>query len=116
MRWKNIAWKQGTFTIPVEIQFKMKQLQEETNKAKGYFNFLTGKYEESNKDESYSTAKKKAKSEYIIALQAEKDARKGSNAAWEKANENLEAKKKIYEKYWGSISRANKKASGEKML
>ena len=111
MRWKNIAWKQGTFTIPVEIQFKMKQLQEETNKAKGYFNFLTGKYEESNKDESYSTAKKKAKSEYIIALQAEKDARKGSNAAWEKANENLEAKKKIYEKYWGSISRANKKAS-----
>ena len=111
MRWKNIAWKQGTFTIPVEIQFKMKQLQEETNKAKGYFNYLTGKYEESNKDESYSTAKKKAKREYIIALQAEKDARKGSNAAWEKANENLEAKKKIYEKYWGSISRANKKAS-----
>ena len=111
MRWKNIAWEQGTFTIPVEIQFKMKQLQEETNKAKGYFNYLTGKYEESNKDESYSTAKKKAKSEYIIALQAEKDARKGSNAAWEKANENLEAKKKIYEKYWGSISRANKKAS-----
>ena len=111
MRWKNIAWKQGTFTIPVEIQFKMKQLQEETNKAKGYFNFLTGKYEESNKDESYSTAKKKAKREYIIALQAEKDARKGSNAAWEKANENLETKKKIYEKYWGSISRANKKAS-----
>ena len=111
MRWKNIAWKQGTFTIPVEIQFKMKQLQEETNKAKGYFNFLTGKYEESNKDESYSTAKKKAKSEYIIALQAEKDARKGSNAAWEKANENLEAKKKIYDKYWGSTSRANKKAS-----
>lgn len=111
MRWKNIAWKQGTFTIPVEIQFKMKQLQEETNKAKGYFNFLTGKYEESNKDESDSNAKKKAKREYIIALQAEKDARKGSNAAWEKANENLEAKKKIYEKYWGSISRANKKAS-----
>lgn len=111
MRWKNIAWKQGTFTIPVEIQFKMKQLQEETNKAKGYFNYLTGKYEESNKDESYSTAKKKAKSEYIIALQAEKDAKKGSNAAWEKAKENLEAKKKIYDKYWGSISRANKKAS-----
>ena len=111
MRWKNIAWKQGTFTIPVEIQFKMKQLQEETNKAKGYFNYLTGKYEESNKDESYSTAKKKAKREYIIALQAEKDARKGSNAAWEKANENLEAKKKIYDKYWESTSRANKKAS-----
>lgn len=111
MRWKNIALKQETFTIPVEIQFKMKQLQEETNKAKGYFNYLTGKYEESNKDESYSTAKKKAKREYIIALQAEKDARKGSNAAWEKANEDLEAKKKIYEKYWGSISRANKKAS-----
>ena len=111
MRWKNIAWKQGTFTIPVEIQFKMKQLQEETNKAKGYFNYLTGKYEESNKDESYSTAKKKAKSEYIKALQAEKDAKKGSNAAWEKANEDLEAKKKIYDKYWRSTSRANKKAS-----
>ena len=111
MRWKNIAWKHGTFTIPVEIQFKMKQLQEETNKAKGYFNYLTGKYEESNKDESYSTAKKKAKSEYIKALQAEKDAKKGSNAAWEKANEDLEAKKKIYDKYWRSTSRANKKAS-----
>ena len=111
MRWKNIAWKQGTFTIPVEIQFKMKQLQEETNKAKGYFNYLTGKYEESNKDESYSTAKKKAKREYIIALQAEKDAKKGSNAAWENAKENLEAKKKIYDKYWESTSRANKKAS-----
>ena len=111
MRWKNIAWKQGTFTIPVEIQFKMKQLQEETNKAKGYFNYLTGKYEESNKDESYSTAKNKAKREYIIALQAEKDAKKGSNAAWEKAKENLEAKKKIYDKYWESTSRANKKAS-----
>ena len=111
MRWKNIAWKQGTFTIPVEIQFKMKQLQEETNKAKGYFNYLTGKNEESNKDESYSTAKKKAKREYIIALQAEKDAKKGSNAAWEKAKENLEAKKKIYDKYWESTLRANKKAS-----
>lgn len=111
MRWKNIAWKQGTFTIPVEIQLKMKQLQEETNKAKGYFNYLTGKYEGSNKDESYSTAKKKAKREYMIALQAEKDAKKGSNAAWEKAKENLEAKKKIYDKYWESTSRANKKAS-----
>lgn len=111
MRWKNTAWKQGTFTIPVEIQFKMKQLQEETNKAKGHFNYLTGRYEESNKDESYSTAKNKAKREYFEALQAEKDAKKGSNAAWEKAKENLEAKKKIYDKYWESTSRANKKAS-----
>lgn len=116
MSWKNIAWKQGTFTIPVEIQFKMKQLQEETNKAKGYFNYLTGKYEESNKDESYSTAKNKAKREYIIALQAEKDAKKGSNAAWEKAKENLEAKKKIYDKYWESTSRANKKASTDSKI
>lgn len=111
MRWKNTAWKQGTFTIPVEIQFKMKQLQEETNKAKGHFNYLTGRYEESNKDESYSTAKNKAKREYYDAVQAEKDAKKGSNAAWEKAKENLEAKKKIYDKYWKSTSRANKKAS-----
>lgn len=114
MRWKNTAWKQGTFTIPVEIQFKMKQLQEETNKAKGHFNYLTGRYEESNKDESYSTAKNKAKREYFDAAQAEKDARKGSNAAWEKAKEELDSKKKEYDKYWGSESERKKHESNLK--
>ena len=59
-RWRNTAWKQGTFTIPVEIQFKMKKLEEETKKAKGRFNYLTGKYEQANKDESYAAAKKQA--------------------------------------------------------
>ena len=111
MRWKNIAWKQGTFTIPVEIQFKMKQLQEETNKAKGHFSYLTGRYEESNKDESYSTAKKKAKTAYIAAVKAEIEAKKGSNAAWEKAKEELDGKKKEYDKYWGSESERKKHES-----
>ena len=110
-RWKNSAWKQGTFTIPVEIQFRMKQLQEETNKAKKRFNYLTGKYEEVNKDESYATAKKKAKIAYQAAVKAEKEARKGSNKEWEKSKEDLDNKKKEYEKYWGSISGASSKAN-----
>lgn len=110
-RWKNSAWKQGTFTIPVEIQFRMKQLQEETNKAKKRFNYLTGKYEEANKDESYATAKKQAKIAYQAAVKAEKEARKGSNKGWEKSKEDLDNKKKEYEKYWGSISSANSKAN-----
>lgn len=110
-RWKNSAWKQGTFTIPVEIQFRMKQLQEETNKAKKRFNYLTGKYEEANKDESYATAKKKAKIAYQAAVKAEKEARKGSNKGWEKSKEDLDNKKKEYEKYWGSISSAKKNAT-----
>ena len=114
MRWKNTAWKQGTFTIPVEIQFKMKQLQEETNKAKEHFNYLTGRYEESNKDESYSTAKKKAKTAYIAAVKAEIEAKKGSNAAWEKAKEELDSKKKEYDKYWGSESERKKHESNLK--
>lgn len=110
-RWKNSAWKQGTFTIPVEIQFRMKQLQEETNKAKKRFNYLTGKYEEANKDESYATAKKQAKIAYQAAVKAEKEARKGSNKKWEESKEDLDNKKKEYEKYWGSISSANSKSN-----
>ena len=110
-RWKNTAWSQGTFTIPVEIQFKMKQLQEETNKAKGRFNYLTGKYEESNKDVSYAAAKKQAKIAYQAAVKAEKEARKGSNKKWEESKEDLDNKKKEYEKYWGSISSANSKSN-----
>lgn len=109
-RWKNTAWSQGTFTIPVEIQFKMKQLQEETNKAKGRFNYLTGKYEEYNKDVSYAAAKKQAKIAYQAAVKAEKEARKGSNKKWEESKEDLDNKKKEYEKYWGSISSANSKS------
>lgn len=110
-RWKNTAWKQGVFTIPVEIQFKMKQLQDETDKAKGHFNYVTGKYEEANKDESYAAAKKRAKINYQAAVNAEKEARKGSNKDWENAKEDLDAKKKEYEKYWGSISEASSKAN-----
>lgn len=110
-RWKNSAWKQGIFSIPVEIQFRMKQLQEETNKAKGYFNYVTGKYEEANKDESYATAKKQAKIAYQAAVKAEKEARKGSNKKWEESKEDLDNKKKEYEKYWGSISSANSKSN-----
>lgn len=110
-RWKDTAWKQGTFTIPVEIQFKMKQLQDETDKAKGHFNYVTGKYEEANKDESYAAAKKQAKINYQAAVKAEKEARKGSNKDWENAKEDLDAKKKVYEKYWGSISEAASKAN-----
>lgn len=110
-RWKNTAWSQGTFTIPVEIQFKMKQLQEETNKAKGRFNYLTGKYEESNKDVSYAAAKKQAKIAYQAAVKAEKEARKGSNKKWEESKEDLDNKKKEYEKYWGSISSFNSKSN-----
>jgi hypothetical protein len=110
-RWKNTAWKQGVFTIPVEIQFKMKQLQDETDKAKGHFNYVTGKYEEANKDESYAAAKKRAKINYQAAVKAEKEERKGSNKDWENAKEDLDAKKKEYEKYWGSISEASSKAN-----
>lgn len=110
-RWKDTAWKQGTFTIPVEIQFKMKQLQDETDKAKGHSNYVTGKYEEANKDESYAAAKKRAKINYQAAVKAEKEARKGSNKDWENAKEDLDAKKKEYEKYWGSISEAASKAN-----
>lgn len=110
-RWKNTAWKQGVFTIPVEMQFKMKQLQDETDKAKGHFNYVAGKYEEANKDESYAAAKKRAKINYQAAVKAEKEARKGSNKDWENAKEDLDAKKKEYEKYWGSISEASSKAN-----
>lgn len=109
--WRNTAWKQGTFTIPVEIQFKMKKLEEETNKAKGRFNYLTGKYEQANKDESYAAAKKKAKIDYDAAVKAEEEAKKGSNKGWEEKKEDLDKKKKVYEKYWGSISAASSKAN-----
>lgn len=110
-RWRNTAWKQGTFTIPVEIQFKMKKLEAKTNKAKGRFNYLTGKYEKANKDESYATAKKQAKIDYEAAVKAEKEAKKGSNKGWEEKKEDLDKKRKVYEKYWGPISAASNKAN-----
>ena len=110
-RWRNTAWEQGTFTIPVEIQFKMKKLEEETGKAKGRFNYLTGKYEKANKDESYAAAKKQAKIDYDAAVKAEKEAKKGSNKGWEEKKEDLDKKKKVYEKYWGPISAASNKAN-----
>ena len=110
-RWRNTAWKQGTFTIPIEIQFKMKKLEAETNKAKGHFNYLTGKYEQANKDVSYAAAKKQAKIDYDAAVKAEKEAKKGSNKGWEEKKEDLDKKKKVYEKYWGPISAASNKAN-----
>lgn len=110
-RWRNTAWKQGTFTIPVEIQFKMKKLEEETKKAKGRFNYLTGKYEQANKDESYAAAKKQAKIDYYAAVKAENEAKKGSNKGWEEKKEDLDKKRKVYEKYWGPISAASNKAN-----
>ena len=112
--WKSKNLMQGTFTIPVEIQFKMKQLEGETQKAKANFNYLTGKYEEANKDESYAAAKKQAKIDYQAAVKAEKEARKGSNKDWEKAKADLDNKKKEYEKYWGSISASKKTLSDAK--
>lgn len=114
--WKSKNLMQGTFTIPVEIQFKMKQLEGETQKAKENFNYLTGKYEESNKDESYAAAKKQAKIDYQAAVKAEKEARKGSNKDWEKAKADLDNKKKEYEKYWGSISASKKVLSNAKKI
>ena len=112
--WKSKNLMQGTFTIPVEIQFKMKQLEGETQKAKENFNYLTGKYEEANKDESYAAAKKQAKIDYQAAVKAEKKAREGSNKDWEKAKADLDNKKKEYEKYWGSISASKKVLSNAK--
>lgn len=112
--WKSKNLMQGTFIIPVEIQFKMKQLEGETKKAKENFNYLTGKYEKANKDESYAAAKKQAKIAYQAAVKAEKEARKGSNKDWEKAKADLDNKKKEYEKYWGSISASKKTLSDAK--
>ena len=112
--WKSKNLMQGTFIIPVEIQFKMKQLEGETKKAKENFNYLTGKYEKANKDESYAAAKKQAKIDYQAAVKAEKEARKGSNKEWEKSKADLDNKKKEYEKYWGSISASKKTLSDAK--
>lgn len=97
----------GATSIPLIFKAQWNTAKQSLNQAKTKAQALVN----AGSTETYVQAKNNAKSEYIKAVQAEKDARKGSNAAWEKANEDLEAKKKIYEKYWGSISRANKKAS-----
>ena len=97
----------GATSIPLIFKAQWNTAKQSLNQAKTKAQALVN----AGSTETYVQAKKKAKSEYIKAVQAEKDAKKGSNAAWEKAKENLEAKKKIYEKYWGSISKANKKAS-----
>lgn len=97
----------GATTIPLIFKAQWNTAKQSLNQAKTKAQALAN----AGSTETYEQAKNNAKREYIKAVQAEKDARKGSNAAWEKANEDLEAKKKIYEKYWGSISRANKKAS-----
>lgn len=97
----------GATSIPLIFKAQWNTAKQSLNQAKTKAQALAN----AGSTETYVQAKKNAKSEYIIALQAEKDAKKGSNAAWEKAKENLEAKKKIYDKYWKSTSRANKKAS-----
>lgn len=97
----------GATSIPLIFKAQWNTAKQSLSQAKAKAQALAN----SGSTETYVQAKNNAKSEYIKAVQAEKDARKGSNAAWEKANEDLEAKKKIYEKYWGSISSANKKAS-----
>lgn len=97
----------GATSIPLIFKAQWNTAEQSLNQAKAKAQALVN----AGSTETYIHAKNKAKREYFEAVQAEKDAKKGSNAAWEKANEDLEAKKKIYEKYWGSISRANKKAS-----
>ena len=97
----------GATSIPLIFKAQWNTAKQSLNQAKTKAQALAN----AGSTETYVQAKKNAKSEYIKALQAEKDAKKGSNAAWEKAKENLEAKKKIYDKYWESTSRANKKAS-----
>lgn len=97
----------GATSIPLIFKAQWNTAKQSLNQAKQKAQALGN----AGSTETYAQAKKNAKSQYLIAVQAEKDARKGSNAAWEKAKENLEAKKKIYDKYWESTSRANKKAS-----
>lgn len=97
----------GATSIPLIFKAQWNTAEQSLSQAKAKAQALVN----AGSTETYIHAKNKAKREYFEAVQAEKDAKKGSNAAWEKANEDLEAKKKIYEKYWGSISRANKKAS-----
>lgn len=97
----------GATTIPLIFRAQWNTAKQALNQAKTKAQALAN----TGSTETYAQAKKNAKSEYLKAVQAEKDARKGSNAAWEKANEDLEAKKKIYEKYWGRISSVSKKTS-----
>lgn len=97
----------GATSIPLIFKAQWNTAKQSLRQAKAKAQALVN----AGSTETYVQAKNNAKSEYIKALQAEKDAKKGSNAAWEKAKENLEAKKKIYDKYWESTSRANKKAS-----
>lgn len=97
----------GATSIPLIFKAQWNTAEQSLNQAKAKAQALVN----AGSTETYIHAKNKAKREYFEALQAEKDAKKGSNAAWEKAKENLEAKKKIYDKYWESTSRANKKAS-----
>lgn len=97
----------GATTIPLIFRAQWNTAKQSLNQAKKRAQALAN----TGSTETYAQAKKNAKSEYLKAVQAEKDARKGSNAAWEKANEDLEAKKKIYEKYWGRISSVSKKTS-----
>lgn len=97
----------GATTIPLIFRAQWNTAKQALNQAKTKAQALAN----TGSTETYAQAKKNAKSEYLKAVQAEKDARKGSNAAWEKANEDLEAKKKIKEKYWGRISSVSKKTS-----
>lgn len=97
----------GATSIPLIFKAQWNTAKQSLNQAKAKAQALVN----AGSTETYIHAKNKAKREYFEAVQAEKDARKGSNAAWEEAREDLETKKKTYEKYWGSISSANKKAS-----
>ena len=49
-RWKEMGITGGTFTIPLFFDLKLSDLESETENAKKKFNYLTGQWEEANKE------------------------------------------------------------------
>lgn len=49
-RWKEMGITGGTFTIPLFFDLKLSDLESETENAKKKFNYITGQWEEANKE------------------------------------------------------------------
>lgn len=74
-RWKEMGITGGAFTIPLFFDMKLGELEHETEKAKKRFNYLTGQWEDANK-ESGTFAENRMK-----AIKKWKDAEKKYNEA-----------------------------------
>lgn len=113
--WKKQAAQGGVFDIPLYFTYNITQKQNQADKKKQYYNYVTQRYEEAHEEaKSYSQAFKEAEKEYKAAQKALQSAKNGTVEEYEKAQDRLKTAKSAFSDLGGDTTgKINKKAASD---